>query len=145
VIPAAVVDASVAVKWVVEEPDSGLARTLSGTALEAPDLLFTECANILWKKVRAGDLSGPEADSRLRLLRNAPVRIVPGGEFLPDALRLAVLLNHPVYDCLYLALARRRRLPLVTADQRLASALARKRVSNLRVLLLSTLTGQGRQ
>ena len=46
-IDAAVVDASVAVKWVVPETGSDLARSLSNASLEAPDLLLVECANIL--------------------------------------------------------------------------------------------------
>ena len=60
-ISAAVVDASVAVKWVVEESDSVQARSLSRARLEAPDLLPVECANILWKKERIGDLTKEQA------------------------------------------------------------------------------------
>jgi predicted nucleic acid-binding protein len=49
-IDAAVVDASVALKWALEEPGSDRARLLSSARLEAPDLLPIECANVLWKK-----------------------------------------------------------------------------------------------
>lgn len=44
---AAIVDASVAVKWLVQEPGSEQARLLSRARLEAPDFLPLECANIL--------------------------------------------------------------------------------------------------
>jgi predicted nucleic acid-binding protein len=46
-----VIDASVAVKWVVEEPGTQEALLLRQHRLLAPDLLVAECANILWKKV----------------------------------------------------------------------------------------------
>ena len=50
-----VIDASVAVKWVIEEEDTTQALALRGRALAAPDLLIAECANILWKKVRRNE------------------------------------------------------------------------------------------
>ncbi|HSW49598.1 MAG TPA: type II toxin-antitoxin system VapC family toxin [Bryobacteraceae bacterium] len=122
-IDAAVVDASVAVKWVVDEPGSRQARGLSRARLEAPDLLPVECANILWRKARVGDLTADEAAVRLRLLRQAPVTLAGSGSLLDTALDLSRDLGHPVYDCVYLALALRREIPLVTADKRFVAAL----------------------
>ena len=61
-----VVDASVAIKWVVEEEGSeAAAGLLDGSTLAAPDFLIPECANILWKKVRRGELA-PEGKPRSR-------------------------------------------------------------------------------
>jgi predicted nucleic acid-binding protein len=57
-----VIDASVAVKWVVPEPGSERAELLLDRGLVAPDLLFAECANILWEKVRRGELTTEEAN-----------------------------------------------------------------------------------
>ncbi len=128
-IAAAVVDASVAVKWVVRETDSDRARLLSQATLEAPDLLPVECANILWKKVQLGDLRPGEAAERWELLRRAPVYLTASGELLPSALRIALDLKHPVYDCLYLALALRREIPLVTADRRLLTAVRQRKMA----------------
>jgi predicted nucleic acid-binding protein len=54
-----------AIKWVVDEPDSGLARSLATATLEAPDLLPIECASVLWKKAAIGDLTRREAAERL--------------------------------------------------------------------------------
>ena len=88
-IPAAVVDASVAIKWVVSEHDSDRARLLSNARLEAWDLLPIECANVLWKKVRAGDMARAEAASRLALLRTAPIVLADGRALLDNALRLS--------------------------------------------------------
>jgi predicted nucleic acid-binding protein len=136
---AAVVDASVAVKRVVDEPDSGLARSLAGARLEAPDLLPIECANILWKKVGIGDLTRPEAARRLEVLLHAPVALTVGGELLDLALDVALEWQHPVYDCLYVALAIRRNIPLVTADKRLAGAARKRKRHAARVILLAEL------
>ena len=118
-ISAAVVDASVAIKWVVEELHSEQARSLSSSRLEAPDLWPVECANILWKKVQFGDLTAAEARAGLELLLQAPVSISDSRALLPAALNLSFDLKHPVYDCLYLALALHLGIPFVTADRKL--------------------------
>ena len=112
-----VVDASVAVKWVVEESetDEALLVRRVGT-LVAPDLLFAECANVLWKKVRRSELNVDEAKMAARLLRQAGVEITSTTRLMESALQLAVQLDHPAYDCVYLALAMQLACPLVTAD-----------------------------
>ena len=57
-----VIDASIAIKWVVEEDGTPLALALRQKAkLIAPDLLVPECANILWKKVQRNELVKEEA------------------------------------------------------------------------------------
>lgn len=138
-IAAAVVDASVAIKWVVQESGSDRARSLALARLEAPDLLSVECANILWKKVRLGDLAKREAADCFRLLLRAPVLLAGSRDLLESALRLSFELGHPVYDCLYLALALERRIPLVTADERLARAVRKRRTLANSVMLLAEL------
>ena len=141
-IDAAVVDASVGVKWVVNEADSDLARSLSETSLHAPDLFLIECANILWKKVRLRDLTRRNAAERLDTLLRAPVAIAPTHELMPHALDLAFDLRHPVYDCVYLALALLRGTPLVTADEQLAKAARKAGKTADRIVLLSELRGR---
>ena len=57
-----VVDASVLIKWVMQEEGSDAAiRLIAGPTLSAPDLLMSECANILWKKVHREELTHEEA------------------------------------------------------------------------------------
>jgi predicted nucleic acid-binding protein len=138
-IEAAVVDASVVVKWVLKEIGSERARLLSEAELSAPDLLPVECANVLWKKVLLGDLRPREAFTRLDLLLQAPVALLPSAEVLPAAIVLSVQLKHPVYECLYLALAARRTMTLVTADQGFARAVRRRKKLARLILTLDEL------
>lgn len=114
-----VIDASVAIKWVVEEEGTAEALALRRFQLTAPDLIMSECANILWKKVRRNELSAEEAAFAGRLLTNADIELVPTRPLMDAAIEIAVLLDHPAYDCLYLALAERNDVTFVTADSRL--------------------------
>lgn len=101
-----VIDASIAVKWVVEEEGTSQALTLRQVAkLTAPELLVAECANIFWKKVQREELSRQEALFAARLLQAAEIELVPTRSLLEVATRIAIDLDHPAYDCLYLALA----------------------------------------
>ena len=114
-----VIDASVAVKWVVPEHDSHRAEALLDHPLVAPDLLFAECANVLWKKVRRGELSKDEADIAAQTLGQADIAIASTRGHLTPAMAIAVELAHPAYDAVYLAVAQAAELRLVTADDRL--------------------------
>jgi predicted nucleic acid-binding protein len=114
-----VVDASVAVKWVVPEQGSKEAELLLDHGLVAPDLLFAECANILWKKVRRGELTGDEAEIAGQTLEQADLTIVSARAYVIRATAIAVELDHPAYNGIYLAVAEALQLRLVTADDRL--------------------------
>ena len=114
-----VIDASVAVKWVVPEPDSDRAEALLDHALMAPDLLFAECANVLWKKVQRGELSKDEADIAAQTLEQADIAIASTRGHLASAMAIAVELDHPAYAAVYLSVAQAAELRLVTADDRL--------------------------
>lgn len=114
-----VIDASIAVKWVVDEDGTREALSVRKHALVAPDLLIPECANILWKKVRLGELTVDEAAFAARLLARADVDLAPMRSLMEEATRIAVTLDHPAYDCIYLALAESRGVPFITADERL--------------------------
>ncbi len=111
-----VIDASVALKWVLDEPGRAAADTLLDDELIAPDLWLVEAANALWKRAGRGDISVQEAGAMLAELRNAPVSSVVVD--LSAAMDLALELKHPVYDCLYLAAAIREDSHVVTADRR---------------------------
>ena len=115
-----VVDASVAIKWVVAETDSQLAAPLLRHDVEAPDFILLETANILWKLCRRGQLTSDAAiDAQASLLR-VGLSLSPGEPLMAETLRIGLALDHAVYDCLYLALAADLGCPLVTADRRFA-------------------------
>lgn len=121
-----VVDASVAVKWVLPEADLGPAVALREMdALIAPSLVIAEIGNALWKSVLRGDVDNSDASAALRIAVGHFDWIVSIDQLAGRALGLAVDLRHPIYDCLYLALAERERVPIVSADARLLSAARR--------------------
>lgn len=115
-----VIDASVAIKWVIYETDSADAVLVQEKLpLAAPDLIIAECANILWKKARRGELEHGEAVTAARILQQSDVEILPTRHLMEPTIRLTFDLDHAAYDCVYLALAISNNRPLVTADDRL--------------------------
>ena len=119
--PACVLDASAAVRLFAGDPAStSLAAPIREAALVlAPELMLTEVANTLWKLQRADRLMGFEPQQLLVDARDLVDEIVPDRQLHAEALALAAHLDHPVVDCLYLALARREAATLITADRRL--------------------------
>jgi predicted nucleic acid-binding protein len=115
-----IIDASVAVPWLMETPFSKSARLLKDRQGKAPSLILVETANSLMKYVRAAQLRSADLQPAIEALPIALDEIVPDTELLAAAIDIAVAKNHKVYDCLYLALAIARSEPLATADRRLA-------------------------
>ena len=78
-----------------------------------------ECASAIWKKARRGEVwsATPFLDEITRL--SSVIRIQPGETLLREATETALRIGHPVYDCLYIACARRTGSVLVTADRKL--------------------------
>ena len=126
-----VVDASVVVDWVAPGAHSELpaVRTLARLAdqraeLVAPRLLMEEVSNALLTGVRRRRWSGAAADTARSLLRQLPVRLVDEPRDLERAWDLARRYdNHPIYDLVYVALAERRKMQLITADSGLRQRL----------------------
>lgn len=131
-----VVDASVAVKWLVREADSDKAFALRMLRMYAPALLVAECGNALCRKVRTGEVASEDAAPRLKALRHAPVTLMPDQELAQDAVPVAVELAHPIYDCLYVALAVQLDAPLITADRKLADVVRLRMPGRCRVIEL---------
>ncbi len=122
-----VVDASIAVKWLLPEIHSAAAHRILGgrNELFAPDLIWAEAGNVLWKRVRIGAVSTDNAQALLRDLRRFPITTLPLSSLVESALEIAVSFGRTVYDSLYLALALTRQCQLVTADRRLYNSLSR--------------------
>ncbi|WP_233258251.1 type II toxin-antitoxin system VapC family toxin [[Phormidium] sp. ETS-05] len=120
-----VVDASVAIKWVVPEIHSAAALRLRKPDYEliVPDFFFPEIGNILWKRVRRGESTQESAQEDLTALMELTLNMQPSLSLMPQALEIAVRIEQAVYDCVYLALAVSNDCQMVTADQRFYNAL----------------------
>jgi predicted nucleic acid-binding protein len=127
------VDASVGAKWCLPAADEPYVQEaedllesfkLSQVRLFVPDLFWTEVANALWKSVRRKKLSLDRAIESFSILREAGIATLPTASLLPEALNIAALCDRTVYDSVYMVLAVQSSTEMVTADERLARALA---------------------
>jgi predicted nucleic acid-binding protein len=116
-----VVDASVAVKWFLPEEFSMTARMLLAAdyQLLAPDLLWAELGNVLWKRQRGGELEQRTATQLLRDFSRLSIEFHAAERWTEGALELAMRQGVTVYDGLYLALAAGNECRVVTADRHL--------------------------
>ena len=128
-----VVDASVAAKWVlpgVVEPLSDHAERLlrayaaGSIQILVPDLFWLEIGSFFWKASRRGQIRPELARQGLQTMLNRGLPTVPTRSLLPEALDIALDFDRSVYDSVYVALAVATRSELITADERLANALA---------------------
>jgi predicted nucleic acid-binding protein len=125
---AVVVDTSVVVKWVLDEPDSKIAVALltewtdKEIAILAPALLAYEITNVLYRRVRGDEMSLAKAKQTLAkvILSELELDFSQDPALSTQAMELAHRFNLPAtYDAHYLALAQRERCDLWTADTRM--------------------------
>jgi len=135
---ALIVDASVAVKWIVAEPlrDEALELVRQNDVV-VPDLLPVEVRNALVNRVRRRLATVEEARRAASAFRAIPLIVEPSADRLDEAFDLALAFEHPIYDCIYLALAVIRQLTLVTADRRMFDLAQRRPDLQARVKLLA--------
>jgi len=116
-----VLDASAVVRIIEGSPEASVMHeaVLAADLVLAPELMLTEVANALWRLQRAGQLEASGLQQRLSRAADLVDHIEPDRTLLAEALALATHLDHPVYDCLYLVLARREVASLLSADRRL--------------------------
>ncbi len=121
-----VVDACVAVKWFIEEPDSAAAAEIlerDREGLFAPTLARIEVANTIIRYMRDDKLSREEAQAACadweQMIRDGVLVLRSDTDLVEDAIRLAIDIRHTVPDCLYLALAMELNATVITTDQTL--------------------------
>ena len=125
-----VLDASVCLKWVLDEDDSDKARVIRDefrTALRdfiAPDIFAVECAHALTKGERKGTVVAPDSLYD-EVMLDAP-QFFSSLPLMMRAMEIARMARIAVYDCVYVALAEREGCDLITADQRVINALGTK-------------------
>jgi len=123
-----VVDANIAIKWVVNEADSAEAVSLyeswtrRSELLIAPPIFRPEVTNVIHRKVRLGEINLLVAVDAIESLLMA-VSIHEPERLYTNALSLAQAIDlSATYDSLYLALAEAERCDFWTADKRFVNA-----------------------
>lgn len=119
------VDASVVVKWFIDEDSSAEARALIGQALIGPDVLILECLAVLAREVRRGKMLVPDAQAAAVALQRSGIALEPTLPLADDIMALSLRLSYPVYDCAYAAVARKAGGVLITADRKFAARCSR--------------------
>ena len=120
------IDSNVAAKWFLTEQGSDRAHALAASdeLLLAPDLLIAEVGNVFWKACRQGRASHHNADQAIRRLPAFFDELLAHAGYAERAMRISLELDHPIYDCFYLAIAEAREAKLVTADGKLLRKIA---------------------
>lgn len=118
-----IVDASVALKWVLTESDSERAsRIVRRGDLAAPAMLHVELGYTLTKLARQRLLNQADAVNAWRSLRQTDMLIYDDEALLEPAVELSLALNASFYGCVYLALAVETADQVVTADEHFVRA-----------------------
>ena len=120
-----VADTSVIVKTVLHETHSDVARRLRSQGIVAPAIWIAEAGNVFWRKQQTKVLSESEARKLFDLLLAAPIRTLPFDVGAREAFDIAVALEHPIYDCFFLAAAIQEDTYVATDDARFASVVRR--------------------
>jgi predicted nucleic acid-binding protein len=124
-----VLDANVALKWVLAEPDSAKAQQLRDEyqnafhELLAPDVFPVEVAHALTRAERQRKIAVGQAAILWSDVLSTPPHLVPVAPLTPRAIAISSQFRQGVYDCLYVALAERENCELVTADDKLVRKL----------------------
>ncbi|BAY43813.1 hypothetical protein SAMD00079811_14000 [Scytonema sp. HK-05] len=124
-----VVDTSVCIKHFIPDPLSLKVDQLlahignSQNEFFVPDLFYIECANTLWKYVRAGLYPTTKVSADLATLKAFDFRVVSTVDLMADAVSIALAYNISAYDASYVALSQQVGATLLTLDQRLVRAL----------------------
>ena len=140
-----IVDASVAIKWFVKENlhDEALELLQHHDRLQAPELIVAELTNVVWKKRLRREITKGQAQTIVSAIPNYVSILYPIVLDHERALELAVFIEHPAYDCLYLACAERVGGTVVTADRTLLNKVTGSSLADLAAYLPDWVAEQG--
>ncbi len=130
-----VIDASVLIKFYVPEILSDKAEELltkveqGDVMLLAPDLIYPEVGNILWKKQQMKELTRSEVEEITDAIVSLPLKIEASKLLLPLAIDIGIAYKITVYDAIYISMARVYEIKMMTADRKLVDVMAK---TNLR-------------
>ena len=119
-----VIDSSVSVKWFIEEDDSDTAQLIldeykrENISFLAPNLIYAEFGNIVWKKQVFQGLDALDVDRAIQKFKRISFILTSITVLFDDAYRLAVKYKRSFYDSLYLALSTKENCAFVTADEK---------------------------
>lgn len=99
----------------------------------APDLIYAEIGNIIWKIQRFQSLNYEDAQNILDLFQKIPLQIISAQELLKDAYDFAIKYQRSVYDSLYVILSLKENCRFVSADEKLYNAIHQD-ISNIKLL-----------
>lgn len=117
-----VLDTSVAIAWYLPETFSAAARTWQERLLDSkvrlvvPSLHYWEFANVLRSYVRRRELDRSVAGEIYAVHLDAPLETTEPDR--REVLETALEFDATVYDAVYIALSRRQRAPLLTAERK---------------------------
>lgn len=126
-----VIDASVLIKFYVPEILSDKAEELltgvehGDVMLLAPDLIYPEVGNILWKKQRMKELTRSEVEEIIDPIVSLPLKIEASKLLLPLAVDMGTAYKITVYDAIYISMARVYETKMMTADRKLVDVMAK--------------------
>ena len=133
-----VIDASAAVnaasREMANETTAELVELLDSEKFIAPRFFGIEAANSAWKYYRAGLYSEEKAAFLIASTAERVDEFYDDGPLVQEAFREAMRCNHPVYDMLYFVLARRKGIPLLTADKKLERVCDESGVASVMIL-----------
>lgn len=124
-----ILDSNIALKWVLDEPDSPKALQLREEfkmglhELLAPDVFELEVAHALTRAERSGRIDVGDASILWSDVMTTPPQLIMSGLLAPQAIAISSATRHGFYDCLYAHLAEQEGCPLITADEKIAKNL----------------------
>lgn len=115
-----VLDTSAAVEVVLQREMAAHFAEMLGKAdlVVAPNLLITEAANVFWKYQKIAHYSYDDCERAMDYIISLPDEYVDEKELYREAFNLGCMLNHPIYDMIFLVLARRNGARLLTMDKK---------------------------